>query len=204
MNMKKKPVNTTKQAYDNPSAIVIEAMLKGTSQMIYDQEAVGQESFVGSETLPSKMLYPENAKKMLKKWGFVFHGEVEGDPMFHYVTLPEGWKKERTDHSMWSKLLDQQGRERASIFYKAAFYDRSAHLSLTCRYGFHTDYDRRDAEGVEVVIVTDCGERIHETEPLANEDGQNWESYEKSKKVAVAWLDERYPRWRDPTAYWGE
>jgi hypothetical protein len=36
-----------------------------------------------------------------------------------------------SDHAMWSYLVDELGRERVSIFYKAAFYDRSAHMSLT-------------------------------------------------------------------------
>ena len=31
---------------------------------------------------------------------------------------------------MWSDLLDDKGVKRGSIFYKAAFYDRSAFLRL--------------------------------------------------------------------------
>jgi len=61
--------------------------------------------------------------------GIVFGEKV--DDLFTSVTLPEGWHKEATEHAMWSKLIDDQGRERASIFYKAAFYDRSAFMSIT-------------------------------------------------------------------------
>ena len=39
-------------------------------------------------------------------------------------------KKVASDHSMWSKLEDENGVEIASIFYKAAFYDMSAFMRL--------------------------------------------------------------------------
>ena len=32
---------------------------------------------------------------------------------------------------MWSSVVDELGRERAAVFYKAAFYDRRAHMTLT-------------------------------------------------------------------------
>ena len=90
------------------------------------QEKEGQESFVASETLPKDM--QGCSREKLEKIGFVFGDDI--DDLFVSVVMPEGWKKEPTDHSMWSKLVDEKGRERASIFYKAAFYDRSAHMSF--------------------------------------------------------------------------
>ncbi len=56
------------------------------------------------------------------------------DDLFWNVELPEGWKLVPTDHSMWSKLVDPEGRERISVFYKGAFYDRRAYISLINRY----------------------------------------------------------------------
>ena len=56
------------------------------------------------------------------------------DNLFWNVELPEGWKIVPTEHSMWSKLVDSLGRERLSIFYKGAFYDRRAFFSLVSRY----------------------------------------------------------------------
>ena len=44
--------------------------------------------------------------------------------------MPNGWKKQATDHSMWSELIDDKGKVRATIFYKAAFYDQRAFLNL--------------------------------------------------------------------------
>ncbi|MDP3917651.1 MAG: hypothetical protein Q8Q30_00550 [Candidatus Woesebacteria bacterium] len=92
---------------------------------IMDQESAGQQSFVSSDTLPTDL----RGKEVLEAEGVKFLGPVEGDDIFQYVELPEGWKKVPTDHSMWSNLVDGAGRIWASIFYKAAFYDRSAHAS---------------------------------------------------------------------------
>lgn len=106
--------------------LLARAMATGSSSdAILGQEAAGQQSFVKSTTLPAEI----RGKEILEAAGVKFLGPVEGDDLFQYVELPEGWKKEPTDHSMWSKLVDEQGRERASIFYKAAFYDRRAHAS---------------------------------------------------------------------------
>jgi hypothetical protein len=56
--------------------------------------------------------------------GFKFGDKI--DDLFLSAELPEGWTREATDHDMWSKILDADGVERVSVFYKAAFYDRCA------------------------------------------------------------------------------
>ena len=58
----------------------------------------------------------------------VVYGE-DVDDLFVNVTLPPSWQVNPTDHSMWSELVDSDGVVRAQIFYKAAFYDRSAFIS---------------------------------------------------------------------------
>ena len=62
--------------------------------------------------------------------GFTFGDPDEGDPMFRPATFPEGWQRKDYDDAMWSYLVDEYGRDRVSIFYKAAFYDRDAFMSL--------------------------------------------------------------------------
>ena len=101
-------------------------MVAATPGGLEQQESAGQQDFVASETLPINII--GSTKEQFEQMGIVFGQPV--DDLFYEVRLPEGWKKIPTDHSMWSKLVDEQGRERASIFYKAAFYDRSAFLSL--------------------------------------------------------------------------
>lgn len=126
MDDKRAPRNTR----GDGDLLLLECLLGGTSDgMIERQEAQGQWSFVGSDTLPTD-ISPED-KSALEGMGVRFLGPVEGDDLFQYVELPEGWEKRPTDHSMWSTLLDAEGEEVASIFYKAAFYDRSTHLHLS-------------------------------------------------------------------------
>ena len=100
----------------------------GNPNAILQQEAQGQNEFVNSAVLPKKINGGNRAE--FEAIGIVFHDPVEGDPLFINCTLPQGWTKQKTDHSMWSNLVDEQGKIRATIFYKAAFYDRDAFMSL--------------------------------------------------------------------------
>ncbi len=112
---KRFPVNTSKEVEVNPMIFLSKQMFTGRA--VENQEARGQHSFVESDTLPTD-IQPEQ-KAILEKMGVVFDKSVDENPIFQYVTLPTGWKKVPTDHSMWSKLVDEKGRERAAIFYKA-------------------------------------------------------------------------------------
>lgn len=94
------------------------------------QEQRGQRRLVNSDVLPRKC--NDTFRGQLEQMSIVF-GE-DFDDLFVNVELPEGWSKISTDHAMWSKLVDDRGRERASIFYKAAFYDRDAHINITRRF----------------------------------------------------------------------
>mgnify|MGYP001606995066 CR=1 FL=1 len=181
---------------------MIDALVRGTSNAILGQEAQGQRSFVNSETLPTDN---RGAKAILETFGVKFLGIVESDPMFQYVELPEGWKKVATDHSMWSDLVDEQGRKRASIFYKAAFYDRSAHMSLNRRYNYNRDYTRQNDEGVAVAFVTDGKAVIYTTPVYQLPSERTKEFYVLTDRVdeeAKEWLDTHYPDWQNSGAYW--
>lgn len=108
-----------------------EACLMGADPgFIEKQEARGQQELAKSEQLPTEGM--AEVHQFLEAAGGRVLGKTRGDPIFMDVRLPVGWRVRPTDHSMWSDLLDEQGRKRAAIFYKAAFYDRSAHMSA-CR-----------------------------------------------------------------------
>jgi hypothetical protein len=62
--------------------------------------------------------------------GFVIGDVVEGDPLWRLAKLPEGWAFRAADHSMWSYIDDENGKQRIALFYKAAFYDRRATLYI--------------------------------------------------------------------------
>lgn len=79
-------------------------------------------------TLPQLM--QSSARAFLRDRGVVFGDPVDEDDLLQYVTLPEGWEKKSTEHSLWSVLVDDTGTDIAAIFYKEAFYDRDAFLRL--------------------------------------------------------------------------
>lgn len=114
--------NTTDR---DPLLHMLGLMSDGNNGYIEGMEAAGQRQFVGSEQLPTRSPIAE-----LEALGFVFGPVDPRDDLFRPCTLPDGWVKRGTDHSMWSEIVDDKGRRRVSIFYKAAFYDRSAHASL--------------------------------------------------------------------------
>ena len=177
------------------------------------QEAQGQQDFVASTTLPIEVNH--GTREDFEAMGVVFGESV--DDLFCEAQLPEGWEKKPTDHSMWSDLVDDKGRKRGSIFYKAAFYDRRASLNVVGRFGHSVEpalgYDHPDYRTSEWrVVVLDCEEVVWEAEqrvppePNASENREGWLAWLDSKdalyELSEAWLKEHYPEWRDPTAYW--
>ncbi len=194
------PRNTEREIRGDSSGTIAMAIVIGGEQELKILEAQGQCSFVRSETLPTN-IKPE-MKVALEKFGVKFGETVKGDALFQHVDLPEGWKKVSTDHQTWSKLVDEKGRERAQIFYKAAFYDRGAFLSVSYRYGIRIDYERLNNKGVCIAFVTDGDKTIHETEPISKEGKTNHETVNRTTAEAEAWLDAHFPNWRDPGDYW--
>ena len=108
------------------------AMSGGSDTYITDIEAAGQRQLVNSDRLPVDC---RGADADLLALGFTFGEPDPHDPLFRPATLPQGWRREGSDHAMWSYILDGNGRQRVAIFYKAAFYDRSAHMSLRTIHG---------------------------------------------------------------------
>ena len=102
-----------------------EWLFGGNPEAIEAQEAAGQEELSKSSQLPSNGL-----EKVAQACGIEVLGPSAGDALFSDVRLPEGWKIQPTEHAMWSDLVDETGKKRAAIFYKAAFYDRRADISL--------------------------------------------------------------------------
>lgn len=126
----KKPTNTTKEVHSNP-ILGFAACLEGG---IEAQEARGQRELINSDVLPTDLGREKDSRAKYEALGFVFGATVVDDPIFQNATLPKGWKRQGSNHSMWSHIIDERGLKRVAIFYKAAFYDRSAHMSL-CNVG---------------------------------------------------------------------
>ncbi len=123
---------------------------------ITGMEAAGQEHLVASTELPAKGPWDE-----LVKLGFVRGEPVPGDDLFVHADLPVGWRKERTDHSMHTKIVDERGVERVSIFYKAAFYDRRADFHIV---NVGRRLANHDVWGDEPIALPDCWTVLTEAE----------------------------------------
>lgn len=200
------------QKEDDPIVNLIEAFSVGTSRMIEGQEKRGQYALVNSEVLPKD--HNGESRDVFEGMGIVF-GE-EADDIFVYVTLPQDWKKEPTDHSMWSKVIDSKGRTRINVFYKAAFYDRSAHMNsvrrFSCGYQPEKGWQSENyQQGNWIGAVNDMGTVVYQTEPIGPEPGHGatrdeyiaWsDARESLTKKCIGWLDENYPDWNNPLAYW--
>ncbi len=185
-----RPRNLTAEVKADPMLGLAIALPGG----IEASEARGQGELVRSESLPTNC----RERADLETAGVKFGEPYPDDPIFCQATLPSGWTKKATHHSMWSHLIDEKGRKRASIFYKAAFYDRSAHMRVECRYGYSAYEDGSDKDHLRCV-VRDGETVIHD---LGERRSTDYESGKKLEKAAEAWLAEHFPDWRNPAAYW--
>lgn len=131
--------------------------VRGALNVIDEQNRQGHRELLGS----GKVSLPAEDNGMgrfdsfaiLQSWGVVFplpDPTTRPDPLFRPADLPEGWEIRATAGPYWSGLMDQHGRERAAIFYKAAFYDRNAHITVCCRF---------TARG-EIIHITDTHKTI--------------------------------------------
>lgn len=112
----------------DPLIHVAEMLGGGSSRYIEEMERDGQRQLVDSTDLPSESERTDDS--VYEALGFTFGQPHAHDPLFRPATLPEGWKREGSDHAMWSYIVDDKGRRRVSIFYKAAFYDRKASMGI--------------------------------------------------------------------------
>jgi len=183
------------------------AMALGSEDAHKVQLDIDQRSTVHSDTLPKEGL------DGLKPFGVEILGPVPGDDLIMYVKLPAGWKQQATSHSMWTDLLDEQGRKRAAMF-RGPFYDRGDRLDVLRKYGTRKDYDRCEKTGEVVVQVLSGGKDVvFETAPRAGVAGTfealerdqrevNYKLGEEAEAEAEAWLNANFPDWKSEIAYW--
>lgn len=190
----------------NPAAIT--ALAKGdlenatvasTPGGIERQEKAGQGQLVSSTNMPIKLSPSHEAFEMV---GFTFGEPL--DDLFMKATLPTGWSRETSDHAMWSYILDERGRKRVEVFYKAAFYDRRAEARLVKRYSVQSCYANEPngdglAEDEMRHVVLDGSKEIYRMAACKLGDHP---ARDASEEAARAWLAERFPNACDATAYW--
>jgi hypothetical protein len=217
--------------------VLLDALGKGMnpSDAILAQEAREQLKVANEAMLPRYAGGFRRDDSEVKEWYTRMGIEIVGerDDLFFSVKLPEGWKIEPTEHSMYSNLLDNRGRSRASIFYKGAFYDRKASVSLNRRFTISKEYidweigndlpfyeDRKQQK--VFCRVLDCEEEIFRTDVawfgqkynvIPDEDDRKackkWhKKYEQWQQAQYdkcrAYLNEHWPDWEDEFAYWND
>lgn len=185
------------------------------------QEKAGQDRLVKhADRLPvdgtiAGRRYEAGVRAQWESVGFVF-GDVlpeegsDGQPLFVACTYPPGWTLVSTDHSMWSKVKDDKGRVRASVFFKAAFYDCHSHtFGLESRYSVTSFYSHPDGRESIGVKDTGTGELLYAALTYASAQARQdipWKERhpadDEAEKKAEAWREEHFPDWKNPLAYW--
>lgn len=130
MSESNRVINTSRQPSERHFMGVL---TEGSESYITGMEAAGQQQLVQSSILPADATgrtYGSDGWAELAELGFVKGDPVPNDALFVTVQLPEGWTKKASDHNMWSYVYDQRGVKRVAVFYKAAFYDRRAHMRV--------------------------------------------------------------------------
>lgn len=190
MNPKEAPENISLGRHGkNENSNFVASVVPGG---IEAQQREGQGVFIKAQALPKKC-----PRVALERLGFVFGEDV--DELFVSVTFPSGWKKEASDHAMWSHLVDDKGRRRGGIFFKAAFYDRKAHMDLDSFYKLEAVYPDKPEDDI-IYRVIDFDGVIHFTSnPVAP---RMWANQDHERSLCKAWLDENRPNWESPEAYW--
>lgn len=187
----------------NWDEVFFEALVTGdTGRAVMNQEKRGQGDFNSSDVLPKDLR--DCTREQLEQLGFVFGEDV--DDLFVKAKLPAGWQKRGTEHSMWSEIADDKGRVRGQVFYKAAFYDRNAHMFLTRRYHYGSEPingygENHKDEDPDVGYVKDEGARIWKTAPRQIPAG-GWKIREELDAEAKSYIEEHYPDHKNPLAYW--
>lgn len=97
----------------------------GTTKFIEMQEEIGQKELLNENKLPIDM---KPGKTEFEKLGFKFGNKIDSN--FIEASLPDCWEKRATQHRLWCEIIDENKDVRVLVFFKAACYDRHAHMYI--------------------------------------------------------------------------
>jgi hypothetical protein len=197
---------------------LLKAMLTGDpSGVIEASEREGQRQATAcgrDRTVMISSKLDDETREFLTHYGVEFLGD--DDTVLQRVKLPPGWRLEPTDHAMWNDLVDANGHKRASMFYKAAFYDRNSHMHLERRFIVTHEYgdaeygsDAYNEKCSRVVVKDRQFDEPTWSKKWLTKDECHVEYPAKSLRdehdaMASAWLAEHYPDHESVHAYWDE
>lgn len=174
----------------------LSAYIAGASQ---GQEATGQQWLSSAGVLPQLIFGKDVSRERLEQeWGVKFLHDR--DNIFVYAKLPEGWTIEPDQNrGYWSVLRDENGGRRADIFYKDVYGDRVAQMAIATRFRIST-----------IRTTTSYTLSVYDNKTSSNirEFGEfgltEYKSIDDMYSVAAEWLENNYPDYSNPYAYWKE
>lgn len=119
--------------------LLISAINGNSNTTIENIEKKGRDKILDKIQLPiyglhinGKVFDREETKEIVAKKYKELGIEIinEENDLFYNVKLPYNIKLNGSESVYWTYLVDENGKELASIFYKAVFYDRDAFINI--------------------------------------------------------------------------
>lgn len=178
--------------------------MNGEKNVIEHMVSEGQQEAIRRVHVAKKV---RPSKEAWEQLGFTFT-DIEGDDILCNATLPKGWSIQATEHSMWNNIIDENGMIRGRMYYKAAFYDRHAHMYLECRYKMCNIYVGEDHSTTEIYFGNNeeklfVAGQIHSKENETREERlARYNLEEELEEKTRNWANQNYPDWENVHAYW--
>ena len=119
--------------------------------------------------------------------------------------LPNGWTAKSIGNTCFRQLIDNKGRVRAEIFRKREIHEQDFFIRFNRRFTIHEHI----VSNVNDIItsfhyVLDNARifRVCKTDQIAFNKNDVYDYESESSNVCVKWLEENYPDYKNPNAYW--
>lgn len=192
------------------------AAIDGSRLGSFDTTAAKLSEPLAKHPLPCRLRKPRHVWQAL---GFVFYDPEIDDKnkdnqkwLFQEVSYPPGWGNAPTKSHLWTDIIDEHGRVRGAIFYKAEAHDLRAHAVLYPRFSVGLDLsDRAMAQSTATMLIEDRLGLVN-----MRIDGLTKVNWAGDRAVAEAassaelaaerklkeWLDTNYPAWTTILGHW--
>ncbi len=188
-------------------ALLILVRIFGGEPDVLDHMNIEERRNALNSVMMAKRMKP--SKEEWEQLGFTFT-DIPDDDILCRATLPKGWTLEETDHCLWTDIKDENGRIRGSMYYNSLPYDRSARMSLRCRYGVHVGSVVEDSF-VEEIYFGNEQEKLFVAGQIRRARGQisreeadaRFDREDALRKMAEEFGDANYPGWKSVHSYWG-
>lgn len=182
------------------NAVVILSLAMG-SAAIEMQEAHGAASVRNSQQIPRD----NPGREVLASLGIEVGEDDPNDRLFVNATFPGGWHRVATGSAYWTHFVPPWSVGPVlKVFYKAAFYDRSAAMHIGDRYDI-TGWSDDNETKLNVMRVRDLGtgETLFTTPIVRKGTSNQWRDEDDARAVCVKWANDNLPEgWDKPATAW--